>query len=315
MQSYTELLSRVHGVIGRAAHNKIMLACAGLVLGTFCWGGNSVAGRLSVGDIPPVALAFWRWTITFFILLTISGKKVWHSRHLVWKHKAQLIPLALLSISSFNTLLYIAAQSTQAVNIALIQTALPVVAIALSIPLLKEKPSVNQLLGGVIAIPGLLLIFSQGQLRNVLGLEFGSGDLIMFFAVFCWGLYTVLLRRYHLPFKGVELLTILVGLGLSMLFPVYLWELSIQGGFDLNLKSAGLLFYVAVFASLIAYLCWNNGVRILGASKASMFNFLIPVFAAAIAIPVLGEPLHIYHLSAAAFIFTGLWLTTRQVGE
>lgn len=315
MQSYTELLSRVHGVIGRAAHNKIVLASAGLVLGAFCWGGNSVVGRLSVGDIPPVALSFWRWAIAFFILLAISGRKAWHSRRLVWKHKAQLIPLAVLSISSFNTLLYLAAQSTQAVNIALIQTALPVVAITLSIPLLKEKPSGNQLLGGVIAIPGLLLIFSKGQLRNVLELEFGIGDLIMFFAVFCWGLYTVLLRRYHLPFKGVELLTILVGLGVSMLFPVYLWELSIKGSFSLSLKNAGLLFYVAVFASLIAYLCWNNGVRILGASKASMYNLLIPVFAAAIAIPVLGEPLHTYHLLAALCIFSGLWLTTKQTME
>ena len=311
MQTSSEFLSRIHKVMDQAANRKALFAAAGLVLGALFWGGNSVAGRLSVGDIPPVALSFWRWTYAFIILLIFSGTKVWRLRRAVWQYKTQLIPLALLSISSFNTLLYLSAQSTQAVNIALIQTSLPVFAITLSIPLLKEKPTMNQLIGGAVAIPGLLLIFSQGQLNNLLALRFGKGDLIMFFAVFCWGLYTVLLRRYHLPFRGVELLTVLVGLGVTMLFPIYLWEFSIKGGFDLNLKSAGLLFYVVLFASLIAYLCWNNGVRVLGANKASMFNFLIPVFSAAIAIPVLREPLHTYHLLAAIFIFTGLWLTTK----
>ncbi len=311
MQTNSEFLTRIHHAMDQAKQHSVLLAVVGLVLGTLCWGGNSVAGRLSVGEVPPVALSFWRWTCAFFILICISGANVWRLRGQIWQYKKQLIPLALLSITSFNTLLYLSAQSTLAVNIALIQTALPVFAIALSIPLLNEKPTFNQLIGGAIAIPGLLLIFSQGQLNNLLALKFGGGDLIMFGAVFCWGLYTVLLRRYHLPFKGVELLTILVGLGVTMLLPVYLWEFSIKGGFDLTFKSAGLLSYVVLFASLIAYLCWNNGVRVLGASKASMFNFLIPVFAAAIAIPVLGEPLHTYHLLAAVFIFTGLWLTTR----
>ena len=312
MQSYSGLLSRIHKVVDQAKDRQVLLVVAGLVLGTMCWGGNSVAGRLSVGEIPPVALSFWRWTCAFIILITISWGDVWRLRRKIWQHKKQLMPLALLSITSFNTLLYLSAQSTLAVNIALIQTALPVFAISLSISLLNEKPTINQLLGGAIAIPGLLLIFSQGQLNNLLALKFGKGDLIMFFAVFCWGLYTVLLRRYHLPFKGIHLLTVLVGLGVTMLFPVYLWEYSIKGGFELNPRNAGLLSYVVLFASLVAYLCWNNGVRVLGASKASMFNFLIPVFAAAIAIPVLGEPLHAYHLFAAVFIFSGLWLTTRS---
>ena len=312
MQSYREFLSRLHKAIDQTKDRQVLLAIVGLVLGTMCWGGNSVAGRLSVGDIPPIALSFWRWTCAFIILLTISGVDVWRLRGQIWQHKKQLIPLALLSITSFNTLLYLSAQSTLAVNIALIQTALPVFAITLSIPLLNEKPTKYQLLGGAIAIPGLLLIFSQGQLNNLLALRFGKGDLIMFFAVLCWGLYTVLLRRYHLPFKGIPLLTVLVGLGVTMLFPVYLWEYSIKGGFELNLKSIGLLSYVVLFASLVAYLCWNNGVRVLGASKASMFNFLIPIFAATFAIPVLGEPLHSYHLLAALFIFTGLWLTTKS---
>lgn len=296
----------------REEHRKVLLAVVGLILGALCWGGNSVAGRLSAGDIPPVALSFWRWACAFIVLLVISGKNVWRKRGQVWQYKKQLIPLAVLSISLFNTLLYLSAQSTQAVNLALIQTALPVITISLSIPLLNEKPTINQLIGGGLAIPGLLLIFSQGHLNNLLGLKFSRGDLIMFLAVFCWGLYTVLLRRCLLPFRGVELLTVLVGLGVMMLFPVYIWEYSVRGGFELNIKNAGILFYVVLFASLTAYLCWNNGVQVLGANKASMFNFLVPVFSAAIAIPVLGEPLHSYHLFAAILICTGLWLTARS---
>ena len=293
------------------ANNKKMIAVLGIVAATLCWGGNSVAGRMSVGDIPPVALSFWRWTFALMILLMFSGRNVWKERRIIWRYKVQLILLALFSITCFNTILYLAAQSTQAVNISLIQTMLPVMAMLLSIPLLKVWPLRNQVIGGLIAVPGLLLIFSQGSLESLSQLEFGRGDLLMLLATFCWAMYTVLLKSFNLPVQGVTLLTVLVAFGLTMLFPFYLWELSLKGGFTVTPNTAGLLTYIVLFPSLVAYLAWIHGVSVLGANQVAMFNFLIPVFAGSLAIPLLGEPLEMYHIAAGFFIFCGLWLTTR----
>ncbi|MGI9273634.1 MAG: DMT family transporter [Endozoicomonas sp.] len=293
-------------------NHKQQLAIAGLVLATVCWGGNSVAGRLSVGEIPPVALSFWRWTLAFVILLLFCGRKVVAERQVIWRYKGKLVLLAITSITSFNTLLYIAAQTTQAVNITLVQISLPVVAIVLSIPLLKVFPSKRELLGVLIALPGLLVIFSHGNLSALAELRFGRGDMIMMLATCCWGLYTVLLKRFSIPLNGLVLLTVLVGMGLCFLSPFYLWEYSLKGGFELDANTALLLTYVVLFASLTAYLSWNHGVAVLGANTASMFNFLIPVFSASFAIPILGESLHGYHLVGASFIFSGIWLATRN---
>lgn len=293
-------------------NNKRLLAIAGLVLTALCWGGNSVAGRMSVGEIPPVALSFWRWTIAFLILFAWAGKDVVANHKLVLKHAHKLVPLAILSISSFNTLLYLAAQSTQAINIALIQVSLPLITMILAVPLLRAFPSRPQMLGIVIALPGLLFILSRGNMESLSNLSFGQGDLIMMLATLCWGLYTVLLKKFDVPFSGAQLLTVLTGIGIVFIAPFYLWELSVKGGFELNTKSVMLLTYIVLFASLTAYVAYNFGVSVLGASHASMFNFLIPVFSASFAIPILGEQLQTYHFVGAAFIFTGLWLSNRQ---
>ena len=294
------------------AVRKRLLAVLGLVLATLCWGGNSVAARLSIGEIQPLSLSFWRWTLVFCLLLPFTASQVWQEKDVIFQNKGKLVVLALTSISSFNTLLYLAAQTTQAVNIALIQVALPFICIPLSIPILRVYPQKAQCAGLMVAAVGLLAIFSKGSLDVLLALDFGRGDMIMLVAAVIWALYTVLLKRFDLPLSGHVLLTACVGIGILFIAPFYLWEFLTLGGFDIKTSTVLLLAYVTVFASIVAYLSWNFGVRVLGANQASMFNFLIPVFSALIAIPVLGEGLQTYHLVGAGFIFTGLWLSNRH---
>ena len=288
------------------------LAVLGLMLGTLCWGGNSVAARLSIGDITPFTLSFWRWTLVFFLLIPFTAKQVLAEKNVIFQHKGKLLLLALTSISSFNTLLYLAAQTVPAVNIALMQVAMPFICILLSIPILRVFPRRWQCIGLIVAGTGLMAIFSRGNLQTLLSLSFGQGDMIMLVAVTVWALYTVLLKYFSVPLSGLVQLTVCVGMGTCFIAPFYLWEYLTYGGFELNLTTVMLLGYVSIFASIIAYSSWNFGVVVLGASQTAMFNFLIPVFAALIAIPVLGEALEGYHLMGATFIFTGLWLSNRR---
>ncbi|KEQ12687.1 hypothetical protein GZ77_19575 [Endozoicomonas montiporae] len=294
------------------AGNKKALAVLGLVLATLCWGGNSVAARLSIGEIQPFTLSFWRWAIVFCLLIPFTARQVSKEKDIIFKHKGKLVVLAITSISAFNTLLYLAAQSIPAVNVALIQVGLPFVCIVLSIPLLGVYPKKAQSAGLLVAAIGLLAIFSKGDFNVLLALDFGRGDMIMLLAVVIWALYTVLLKRFAIPLSGHVLLTVCVGVGVVFIAPFYVWEFLTQGGFEINAATVFLLAYVTVFASVVAYLSWNYGVGILGANQASMFNFLIPVFSALIAIPVLGEGLQNYHLLGGGFIFAGLWLFNKR---
>ncbi len=289
-----------------------LIAVAAVILATLFWGGNSVAARLSVGDLPPLAFSFWRWVIALCLLLPFTANDLWQHRTALLRYKWYLIALAIPSIATFNTMIYLAAPATPAVNISLIQTSLPLFTIGLSILILKEWPLRQQLFGIAIAFTGLLTIISRGDINTILTLQFGGGEWLMLFATLCWSLYTVLLNHFKLPITGAPLLTVLMGIGIVALLPFYLVELYIRGGFETSLPNLSLLAYVAIFPSVAAYIIWIRCTRILGSSNIAMFNYLIPVFAALLAYPILGEPVYTYHLLGAMLIFGGLWLAVRK---
>ncbi len=287
---------------------KRQVAAAGLVATVFFWAGNSIAGRMSAGMIPPVSLAFWRWTLAFILLLPFAWKSLRSQWPVICRHKWSLLILGSSGIASPNTFLYLAAQTTQAINITLIQTSLPLTTFIFSFILLKESPFRRQVVGLLLILVGLLVILAHGDFQQWQHLKHNTGDLYMLVAVFVWGLYIVLLRRFSITISELALLTVLIGIGVIVLLPFYLFELFTVGDFALNVYSGSLLAYVTLFPSIVSFLCLNHGVKILGSNTASMFNSLMPVFTALIGMVVLREPLHIYHFAGAIFIFCGLWL-------
>ena len=167
--------------------------------------------------------------------------------------------------------------------------------------------------GFSLSFVGLLVILSTGQPENLLSLQFNKGDLIMVLAVLCWGLYSVLLRRWMLPVPGLVQLAALLICGVPILLPFYLWEYASTGGMPLTSQTVGAVGYTAVFASLLAYSAWNNGVRVLGPATASLFSYLMPVFAAMLGVLILNEQLQWFHFVGGALTFLGLVLATRPV--
>ncbi len=288
------------------------LAMAGLVLGTLAWAGNALIARASAGLLPPVGLSFWRWTTALLLLLPFTAGGLWHHRHTLLAHRWQVLTLAALSIATYNTLLYLAAQSTTAINITLVNTGLPVAAFIWTLIILHELPTRATVLGAMLSFCGLLVILTRGEPQILLGLQFNPGDLIMVVAVLAWGLYSVLLRRWMLPVPGLVQLAAMLLCGVPLLLPFYLWEYSLTGPMPVSLHAAGAIGYTAVMASLFAYMAWNNGVRVLGPGTASLFSYLMPVFTALLGVLLLGERLHWYHLLGGALTFIGLLLATWE---
>ena len=287
-------------------------AMAGLVVCTMAWAGNALVARASAGMLPPVGLSFWRWVTAMCLLLPFTARGLWRHRLVLMQHWKQIAVLAATSITSYNTLLYLAAQSTTAINITLVNTGLPVSAFIWTVILLHQLPTRSALLGTLLSFLGLLMILSTGEPSRLLALKFNAGDLIMVVAVLTWGLYSVLLRRWMMPVPGLIPLSAMLMCGVPLLFPFYLWEYSQLGGMPFGWQAAGAITYTAVMASLVAYLAWNNGVKVLGPATASLFSYLMPVFAALFGVLLLGESLHWYHLVGGGLTFLGLVLATRE---
>jgi drug/metabolite transporter (DMT)-like permease len=288
-------------------------AFAGLLIAVLCWSGNALVGRAFHDSIPPLSLSFWRWVLATSLLLPFVAKGIWTHRATLRAAGWRLPVLAAMGIASYNSLLYTAAQSTEAINLTLVNTCLPLATFIGAGFLLGEWPLRRAWFGMAVAAGGLLYLISRGSWQTFASLSFQSGDLLMLLAVLAWALYTLLLRRWarHLLVPPLVLLGVLMLLGLPLILPFYLLELGRVGGFALTPSNLAAIGYTAVFASLVAYVGWNHGVKVVGAGRAAMVMYLMPVFTALLGWVLLGEALRTFHWIGGALIFAGLLLATR----
>jgi drug/metabolite transporter (DMT)-like permease len=142
-------------------------------------------------------------------------------------------------------------------------------------------------------------------LLSIGSLKLVSGDLWMLVAIFCYALYSTLLPRRP-KIHPFSFLTITIALGTLMLVPPFFIELLIEGPPTATLTVLSGVLYVGIFPSIVAYLCWNRGVEIIGANRASLFINLIPIFAAGMAILFLGEELQRFHLVGILMVLCGM---------
>ncbi|TNE75174.1 MAG: DMT family transporter [Gammaproteobacteria bacterium] len=299
------LLSRIPG-----------LAYIGLVLTPLFWAGNAVVARGTVDAIPPLSMSFWRWVIALAVLLPFGLPGVWRQRQVIRQHLGSMLALATFSVGAFNSLLYIAATTTTATNIALINATIPIFVALLAWVLLGDRTRPIQAIGIALAVLGILTVVARGDVSVLTGLQAQAGDLIMVAAVFSWGLFSVLLRRQAVPLPALTFLTTQILLGTLVIFPFYLGDLLFfSGGFELSRDTALPLIYFAIFPGILAYGFWNHGVHQVGPSKAAIFMYLTPVFASILASVFLGETLGLFHIIGGALILAGLLLATRAGGR
>jgi drug/metabolite transporter (DMT)-like permease len=289
---------------------RARLAYLLLTLTALFWAGNAIVGRALHSSVQPVTLAFWRWALAALFLLPFAWKHLRRDWRTLAFHWPVMLVLSLLGISSFNTILYHAAHTTTATNIALIQTALPAMILFLGFTLFGDRVSRIGLLGMTLTVAGAVITVIHGDIAFLRVAQFVAGDVWMLVAVFLYALYSVLLRkapRVH----ALSFLTATFIVGATALLPLYFWEWQTKGA---PIMTPGLVagaLYVAVFPSIFAYLFWNHGVATVGAGTTGLFNCLIPVFAAILAFVFLGERLHAYHVVGLALIVTGFLLFSR----
>ena len=96
--------------------------------------------------------------------------------------------------------------------------------------------------------------------------------------------------------------------GLLMILPFYLWETLAIRTMPIDWNTACIIGYVALFASIIAYLCYNRSIELIGPNRAALTAHMLPLFAAILAVIFLDESLHFHHLAGAAAVLVGILL-------
>lgn len=281
-----------------------------LVLPPLFWAGNALVGRAVAGDIPPVSLSFWRWVAAALLILPFTARSILRHWPVLRQRWRVVVALGVFSVAAYNTLLYLALQTTTAINATLVGTSLPLMVLVLARLWLDEPIRARQMAGILVSALGLLAVVAKGDLLVLARLEFTPGDLLMLLATLSWSLYSVLLRRYPLPVPAFTLLAVLIVVGLAFIAPLYAWEIAHGVTFALEAKAFGAIVYTALFASLAAYYFWNRGVAAVGAAVAGQFTYLIPLFTAVLAVLLLDEAFRWFHALGGALIFAGIGLAT-----
>ncbi|OEU56984.1 MAG: multidrug transporter [Desulfobulbaceae bacterium S3730MH12] len=284
-----------------------------LLLSALFWSGNFVLSRGMHADIPPLSLSFWRWTVALLILLCFSMRHLWGQKQIVRKHIRFIAVQGLLGVAGFNSLIYIAVQTTTAINAVLVNSCIPVLIAVFSWILYKEMMTLRQCLGVLVSLCGVLLIIARGELAHLMAMSFNRGDLLVLIAAAIWALYSANLRKYPKELHPLAYLSGIIISGLLVIFPFYLMEMSSGKSMIITASSVVTVLYVAIFASLLAFIFWNRAVRSVGANKAGPFIHLMPVFSTLLAVIFLDETIHAYHIKGILLIFFGILMTTFMI--
>ena len=293
--------------------SKNYLAYLFLVLAALFWSGNFIVGKFAtLFEIPPLTLNVFRWISVWFILIPFTYKEIYNNLSYIKKNWLVIGFMGVITISTFNSVVYFALNYTQVINAVLMLAAIPAATIVLSSLMKIEKTNIFQILGLLLSIIGIGSIISNGDIQKIISLSFNKGDLWMLVCVVTWSLYTTLLKKYKFKFSQFTLIQLMVSVGILFLIPQFFYEKSI--GLELNLNKAFflILFYVVVFPAIAAYYCWQKGVQIIGPNRSTMFVQLMPLFSAVMAIIIFKEKFELYHFAGAAFIISGIYLSNRK---
>jgi drug/metabolite transporter (DMT)-like permease len=282
------------------------------LLATLLWSVNMVIASGIKGHIPPIGMAFWRWTIACIVLAPFAIKSTIENFKTVKKHIRYLILTAVLGITIFNTLIYFAGKTTSAVNLSLIAISIPLFIVVLSRIIFKEKVSNTKLVGITTIITGVLVLITKGSLEALLHINFTIGDLLMLVACFFFAYYTILVRQKPDDLTPKVFLFSVFVIGTIFLFPFYLWEHLFHKKVILDTKTVLATSYVGIFASLVSYYLWNEAIRLIGTSKTAVIYYLIPVFSGILAYIFLEQAIVITQIISMGIIITGLLITNRK---
>jgi drug/metabolite transporter (DMT)-like permease len=282
-----------------------------LTLTSLFWAGNLVLGRMVAGHVPPVALAFVRWSGSFLLLIGFALPQLKRDWAIIRANLGRLSLMALTGVGLYNTMAYWGLQYTEALNALLIQSTGPLLIGVWSAVLFRDLMTPRQLAGVLVSLCGVAVIVTRGDPAALAGIRFNVGDLCVLAAMVVYAFYSCILRLKP-AMHWLSFLTATVGLGALFLVPALAAELATGRVMTLDWPTVAACAYVAVFPSTLAYLFFIRGVELIGANRAGPFFHLMPLFGAVLAILLLGERPQPFHAVGFALVLAGVAVAARS---
>ena len=276
------------------------------------WSVNYIVARTAPGIIEPHALALGRWALAGVILALIARSELWRERHSTLAHSWRYLVLGALGMLVCGAWVYQGAQTTSAMNIALIYAASPVLIALGAVVWLGERFSWRQGLGVVMAMAGVFHVVVKGQWLALSQVQWVAGDGWIVLAMVSWAAYALLQKKWSSPLGATARLAAICMGGVLVLLPFSIWEYQQADRPAWTFQATVLVVAAGLLPGIGAYWAYGFSQKVLGASRVAASLYLGPLYGGLAAWIVLGEAMGWHHVMGAALILPGIYLASRQ---
>lgn len=299
--------------LSRASRSKYLTAFAhlGALLTMGAWGTSFLSTKVLMleGGFTPVEMFVYRFAMAYILLLVFTFKKIFANN---WKDELQLLVCGMCAGSLYFITENYALRYTTTGNVSLLASISPIFTTVLMALIYKIRLKVGVIAGSIIAFAGVAcIIFSTGE-----GFEIRpTGDLLALSAAMSWAIYTIAVKRLSPIYSSLFITRKLFFYGVVTALPLLVIQqapLHLATLFDFSHLQYGLNFlFLVVFCSVLAYLIWNEVMKILGPVTANNYLYLQPLVTMVAAYFILGEEIMLLGYVGCALIVGGLIISDK----
>jgi drug/metabolite transporter (DMT)-like permease len=272
------------------------------------WGVSFVATKVALRTIPPCVLLAFRFALASVVLLPLwfvfARERLRRSDFLLFALLGIMEP-GLYFVLETRGLLYTSASAAS-----LIMASIPVFVILLARFLLREPLRPRVAAGIFLTLAGVAFLLFRGEPAESLEGSSFRGNLYILGAALCASAYTVVSRRLGARYRPWTVTMVQALVATVFFLPLAVWEwrpLEIRG---IGTPEWAALLFLALFATLFAFLCYNYSLSVLEASRVAVFLNVIPLVTVACASWILGERLGPIQAVGGVLILVGVTITT-----
>ena len=188
------------------------------------WSVNYIVARSAPGVVEPHMLALGRWALAGMILAFFARSELWRERHSTLRDAVRYLVLGALGMLICGAWVYQGAQTTSAMNIALIYSASPVLIALGAVLWLGERFSWRQGLGVVVAMAGVFHVVVKGQWLSLGQVQWVAGDGWIVLAMVSLAAFALLQKKWGTPLGSTARLAAICMGGVVVLLPFSIWE-------------------------------------------------------------------------------------------
>ncbi len=282
-----------------------------LVLTTLIWGGNAVAGKFAVGEVSPLLLTWFRWTISAVVLTVLAHRHLRNDWPEIRRNLPFLFMMGAQGYAVFNALLYSSLLYTSAINVTIIQAGMPMFIFALNFLLYQVGVRWIQIVGYALTLTGILVAAGRGSFAQLAAFEINFGDAIMLVAALVYSAYSVALAAKP-AIHWISFLTVMVISAAIASIPFMAWEASTPAFlWPATVTGWVVVAYTALLPSIVAQGFYIRGTELIGANKAALYLNLVPIFGALLSVVLLGEAFESFHAISMALVISGIVIAQR----